>query len=264
MIKQKAGTTPNLFVDTPLSDAGAGVLLLVVSLLLLSCSLLLLVKTLQSVFRGNVAIWMQFLLNLEFKSVPFVGDYILLVFGMFITIMMQSSSITTSTLTPLVGIGLIKLEKMFPFTVGANIGTTVTGILSALASSNLEVALQVSIAHVTFNLFGTLIWFPFPPLRRVPIAMAKALGSLAADMRSFPLVYVAVVFGVLPVVLLGLSLAGTAAIVVGGGLIICCCLAIIVVIALRLGKPHKLPEALRRDPAWMPPSLRVVKEAEAA
>jgi sodium-dependent phosphate cotransporter len=262
MIKQKAGTTPNLFVDTPLSDESAGVLLLFVSLMLLSTTLLMLVKTLQSVFRGNVAIWMQFLLNLEFKSVPFVGDYILLLFGVFITIMMQSSSITTSTLTPLVGIGLIGLDKMFPFTVGANIGTTVTGILSALASSNLETALTVSIAHVSFNFVGTLIWFPIPMMRRVPLNMARVLGALAADMKVFPIVYTFVVFGLLPMVLLAISLAGVAVFAVFGGLIILSCFALIAVIALRFRKPEKLPELLRRDPAWMPPSLCVVNKAE--
>merc|ERR550514_881610 len=106
-----------------MSDSVAGLLLLVVSLILLSVCLILLVKTLQSVFRGRAAIWMKGLLNLEFKSVPCIGDYILVAFGAGITILMQSSSITTSTLTPLVGVGLITLEKMFPFTVGANIGT---------------------------------------------------------------------------------------------------------------------------------------------
>merc|ERR1719432_175333 len=115
---------------------------------------------------------MKALLNLEFKSVPYVGDYVLLLFGVVVTILFQSSSITTSTLTPLVGIGLIKLDKMFPFTVGANIGTTITGILSALASSNIGIGMRVALAHLLFNIFGTLIWFPVPMIRNVPLAMA--------------------------------------------------------------------------------------------
>ncbi len=122
MIKNKRTDTNNLFIDTPLSDSGAGWLLLFVSLILLSVTLILLVKLLQSVFRGRAAIWMQSLLNLEFKAVPGLADYVLVLFGVGITILMQSSSVTTSTLTPLVGVGLIKLDKMFPFTVGANIG----------------------------------------------------------------------------------------------------------------------------------------------
>ena len=44
--------------------------------------------------------------------------------GCAVTFLVQSSSITTSTLTPLVGLGIIQLEQMMPLTLGANIGTT--------------------------------------------------------------------------------------------------------------------------------------------
>merc|ERR1719183_1934939 len=156
-----------------MSDTVAGVLLLVVSLLFLTTCLILLVKLLQTIFRGRAAIWMRSLLNLEFKGpLSFLADYILILFGIGITILMQSSSVTTSTLTPLVGIGLIKLDKMFPFTVGANVGTTVTGMLSALAGSNIATGMTVALSHLLFNLFGTMIWFPIPMMRRVPLNMA--------------------------------------------------------------------------------------------
>merc|ERR550539_1990597 len=169
MIVNSQSKSSHMFMDTPMDDSTAGFLLLVISLVLLSTCLILLVTTLQSVFRGRAALWMKSLLNLEFKSVPCVADYVLIAFGAGITILMQSSSITTSTLTPLVGIGLIKLEKMFPFTVGANIGTTVTGILSALAGSNIATGMTVAMSHLLFNLLGTLIWFPIPFMRRCPI-----------------------------------------------------------------------------------------------
>merc|ERR1719433_1313565 len=198
----------HLFMDTPMSDDAAGWLLLFVSLIFMTTVLSLLVKVLQSVFRGRVAIWMQSLLNLEFKSVPFLGDYVLVAFGVGITILMQSSSITTSTLTPLVGVGLIKLEKMLPFTVGANIGTTVTGMMSALASSNIKVGMQVALAHLFFNLIGTLIWFPLPFMRAIPLGMAKFLGSMAADLRWFPVAYIFTIFAIIPIVFFLLSLAG--------------------------------------------------------
>ena len=57
--------------------------------------------------------------------------------------LVQSSSIFTSALTPLIGVGVVSLERAFPLTLGANIGTTATGILAALASSsNLDKALD--------------------------------------------------------------------------------------------------------------------------
>jgi len=252
----------HLFMDTPMSDAAAGWLLLIVSLIFLTTCLSLLVKLLQSVFRGRVAIWMQSLLNLEFKSVPLLGDYVLVAFGIGITILMQSSSITTSTLTPLVGVGLIKLEKMFPFTVGANIGTTLTGIMSALASSNIKVGMTVALAHLFFNLIGTLIWFPLPFMRAVPLSMAKFLGSMAADLRWFPLAYIFVVFAILPIIFFLLSLAGVAAIGVLGSLLFLALMAVIVLTFLRTTRPHVLPEGLKGDPAWLPNTLRVQKLEE--
>jgi hypothetical protein len=205
---------------------------------------------------------MQSLLNLEFKSVPFVGDYVLVLFGIGITILMQSSSITTSTLTPLVGVGLIKLEKMLPFTVGANIGTTVTGIMSALASSNIKVGMEVAYAHLFFNIIGTLIWFPLPFMRRIPLGMAKFLGNMAADLRWFPVAYIFAVFAIIPIVFFLLSLAGVAVIGVLGSLLFLALLSLVILTCLRTTRPHVLPEALKKDPRWLPETLRVQKQDE--
>jgi len=202
---------------------------------------------------------MQSLLNLEFKSVPYLGDYVLVAFGIGITILMQSSSITTSTLTPLVGVGLIKLEKMFPFTVGANIGTTLTGIMSALASSNIKVGMEVALAHLFFNLIGTLIWFPLPFMRAVPLGMAKFLGSMAGDVKWFPLAYIFVAFAILPLIFFLLSLAGAAAVGVLGSLLFMSLLAVLILICLRTTRPHVLPDSLTHDPEWLPETLRVQK-----
>jgi sodium-dependent phosphate cotransporter len=263
MIKNKRTDDNFIFLDTPMNDQEAGWLLLVVSLVMLSTTLILFVKLLQTIFRGRVAIWMQSVLNLEIKSVPYLGDYILLLFGAGVTILFQSSSITTSTLTPLVGIGLIKLDKMFPFTVGANIGTTVTGILSALASSNIPTGLVVAFAHLFFNLFGTLIWFPILPIRAIPLSMAQGLGSLAADLRWFPPAYIFLVFGVLPGLLFLLSLAHWAALVFVGLPIIFMLVAVSCLFGFRAQKPNILPEFLKKDLSFFPPSMRMGNEAGA-
>lgn len=47
---------------------------------------------------------------------------------------MESSSVFRSALTPLVGVGIIPLERYYACVVGSNIGTTSTGVLAALAS----------------------------------------------------------------------------------------------------------------------------------
>lgn len=123
-------------------------------------------------------------LNMEFPGkLAFLSDYMLLVVGAIVTILVQSSSILTSTLTPLVGMGVLRLEKMYPVTLGANVGTCVTGIMAALAASNLHTALVISFTHVYFNLSGILLWFVIPITRRVPISMARAMGNITATHR---------------------------------------------------------------------------------
>jgi sodium-dependent phosphate cotransporter len=124
--------------------------------------------------------------------------------GAAITILVQSSSITTSVLTPIVGLGVIQLEQMLPLTLGANIGTTVTGLLASLVSGNPD-ALQVALAHLFFNITGIIIWYPIPFMRKVPLEGARALGKWTRRSRLIPPIYIIIVFFVIPLLLLGLS-----------------------------------------------------------
>ena len=93
---------------------------------------------------------------------------------------------------------------MYPITLGANIGTTVTGLLAALASASTD-SLQVALSHLFFNLTGILIWYPIPFMRRIPMTLAKNLGKATKLWRAFPLVYIAVAFFGIPLLLLGIS-----------------------------------------------------------
>merc|ERR1719331_2981710 len=102
--------------------------------------------------------------------------------GLFVTICVQSSSITTSALTPLVGIGVLSVERMYPTVLGANIGTCITGVLAALAAdaTKLFLTLQVAYSHLFFNLSGIVIFHCIWPLRALPINAAKFLGDTTA------------------------------------------------------------------------------------
>ena len=64
-----------------------------------------------------------------------INGYVGMVIGCGVTILVQSSSITTSTLIPLAGIGLLKLEQIYPLTLGADIGTTFTALMAAMVSN---------------------------------------------------------------------------------------------------------------------------------
>jgi sodium-dependent phosphate cotransporter len=121
--------------------------------------------------------------------------------GTLITVMVQSSSITTSVMVPLVGAGVVTLEQLFPLTIGANFGTTITAMMAALATGS-PAAVSVALSHVLFNLTGAAILYPVPPLRRIPLAMARGMGSLAARRRWLAVVYILVVFFGVPLVLL--------------------------------------------------------------
>merc|ERR1719229_661406 len=97
-----------------------------------------------------------------------INGYLAIVIGAGLTVLVQSSSITTSTLTPLVGMGVIPLEDMLPLTLGANIGTTFTGLMAALVSNKID-ALQVALAHLFFNITGIIIFYPIPFMRKIPL-----------------------------------------------------------------------------------------------
>ena len=73
-----------------------------------------------------------------------------IIYGMLMTIAVQSSSITTSTLTPLVALDIITLEQMLPLTLGANIGTTCTAFIASVVSGSQD-AIQVSRLPLFFN-----------------------------------------------------------------------------------------------------------------
>lgn len=120
---------------------------------------------------------------------------------------LQSSSVFTSSLVPLVGMGIVSLERMFPLTLGSNIGTTFTGVIAALGqSTNFKQSIQISIVHTFFNISGIAIWYPVPFLRQAPLAIARYLGERSSHHRWFAVAYLAVVFLITPVILLGLAI----------------------------------------------------------
>jgi len=133
-----------------------------------------------------------------------INGYLAMLIGAGVTLLVQSSSITTSALTPLVGLGVLHVDQMYPLTLGANIGTTITGLLAALVSDNVG-SLQVALCHLFFNITGILIFYPIPFMRRIPINAALSLGKATRYWRFFPVVYIVVIFFVIPLALLGLS-----------------------------------------------------------
>jgi len=121
--------------------------------------------------------------------------------GLVMTVAVQSSSITTSILVPLVAAGVLTLDNAFPITLGANVGTTVTALLASMATESPD-ALVIALAHVTFNVLGILIFYPYPTLRRIPIELARRTGRAVVQRKSIVAVYVIGTFIVVPLSIL--------------------------------------------------------------
>ncbi len=116
--------------------------------------------------------------------------------GMAVTVCVQSSSITTSLLVPLIGAGILPLEPAFAATLGANVGTTVTALLASLTGT--PAAVTVALVHLLFNVSGILIIYPLPFIRKIPMSLARGLAAATAKRRIYALVYMIGVFFLLP------------------------------------------------------------------
>ena len=119
-----------------------------------------------------------------------------MIVGVVVTVMVQSSSITTSLLVPLAGAGVLRLRQAFPITLGANIGTTVTGLLAVLATTgeNAAAGLTIALVHLLFNLSATILVYPVERIRNIPLAAARKLADVAAESRRWALLYVVLLF----------------------------------------------------------------------
>lgn len=115
------------------------------------------------------------------------------------TVAVQSSSITTSILVPMVGAGVLTLRNAFPVTLGANVGTTVTALLASLAV-DLRAGLVVALTHTLFNFFGILAIYPVPAIRRIPIRLAEGLAERAAKNYLLVGAYTVGVFMLVPMI----------------------------------------------------------------
>ncbi|TBR41584.1 Na/Pi cotransporter family protein [Marinomonas agarivorans] len=126
--------------------------------------------------------------------------------GTLITAMVQSSSTTTSLLIPLASSGTFKLKEIYPFTLGANIGTCITAVLSATAVvGNAYAALQIALIHLLYNILGVLVIYGVPVLRKLPLKMAERFGEIAEENKFIALIYISGIFFLLPILLLSLN-----------------------------------------------------------
>ncbi|UCD56650.1 MAG: Na/Pi symporter [Candidatus Hydrogenedentota bacterium] len=172
---------------------------LLFALLILFMSLYLIVKVLKSLVLARVEAF--------FNTYIFRNAALSLLVGLVVTSLVQSSSVTTSLIVPMAAAGVLTLEQIFPYTLGANVGTTVTAILASLAtvSAGNMGGVTIAFTHLLFNVFGIFIFYP---IRFIPLGLARELGRRTAENRFFPLLYVITVFFYIPGICIYLSKFG--------------------------------------------------------
>ncbi|MFW6198604.1 MAG: Na/Pi symporter [Acidobacteriota bacterium] len=177
----------------------AAVALILLSAAALFGALYLLVRSL----RALAASRLEAIVGRTLDARPHMGFLV----GIVVTIMVQSSSITTSILVPLAGAGIMTLHHVFPITLGANVGTTFTALMASLAApaATAAAAIQVALAHLAFNLVATALIYLHPRTREVPIRMARWLADQAVRSRRYAVLYVLLLFYGIPAALIALS-----------------------------------------------------------
>jgi len=231
-----------------IGDTGAGVILLVISLFMLCGCLMGMVKLLNSLLGEKVKEAIKDGVNkdIPIKGLGWLTGYLAMLVGAILTVLVQSSSVFTSTLTPLAGAGLVSLERAYPLTLGSNIGTTSTSLLAAMAAggAHAQDSVQIALVHLMFNIIGIAIFYPVP-FMRWPISLAQTLGETTAKYRWFALVYLFGMFLVFPGFIFLLSLAGPIVIYVVFVPIAALLLLITIVNLLQKKRPKLLPAKLQ-------------------
>ena len=173
-----------------------GTFLVIVGLVIILLSLAYITKNMRQLVADRIEASLNRVLGTG-------AGVVAMVLGLLITISVQSSSITTSIMIPLAAAGVVTLRNIYPVTLGANVGTTITALLAALAASRPE-ALTVGIVHTLFNLGGIALLYPIPAVRYIPVRAAENLARIAVQRRVIAIAYVVTAFIVIP--LLGVAI----------------------------------------------------------
>lgn len=153
----------------------------------------------------STAVYKAFVVNSfqDINKLIFKNPYMAFVYGTFFTAAVQSSTVTTSLVVPLVANKKVSVKKAFPFIIGANIGTTITAAIAAIYKT--EAAIALAIVHFLFNLIGALIFLPFPTLRNIPVILAMYIGKRTVKNKFLGFAYILLTFFIIPFLLIYFS-----------------------------------------------------------
>jgi sodium-dependent phosphate cotransporter len=174
------------------SDVAGGATLIVLGIAIVFLAITVMGKLMKSLMVGRA----KDILKNAIGRGPLHGIFS----GSVVTVLVQSSSTTTSLMVPLVGTGVLKVRDIYPFTLGANIGTCITALLAATAVTGefAAFALQIALVHLTFNILATVFIFGIPFLRELPLKGADIISDLAIKNKAVVAAYLLAVFIVMP------------------------------------------------------------------
>jgi sodium-dependent phosphate cotransporter len=170
----------------------AALAILAIGLGLIFLALVLITRNMRQLVRGSVERAMN-------NFVGRGGGTFGILVGILITVAVQSSTITTSILVPLVAAGLLTARSAYPITLGANVGTTVTALIASLAVTQ-PAGLTIALVHTLFNVVALLLIFPVRIIRDVPVRLAERFAGIAVEHPTLVGVYIAGLFVVIPVI----------------------------------------------------------------
>lgn len=195
-VKQPVGWVEDVYRDLGAEENVLGTLMVLTGLVIVLLALTFITKNMRQLVADRVERSLNAVLGRG-------GGSVAMLLGMIITVSVQSSSITTSIMIPLAAAGVVSLQNIYPVTLGANVGTTITALLAALAASRPE-ALTIGLVHTLFNITGIVLLYPYPRIREIPIRLALALAEIAVNRQVLAVTYVLTVFVIVP--LLGVAI----------------------------------------------------------
>ena len=174
-----------------------------VAFVLLLLGLRLMGDAMQRIFQSSTRAWIRRSLGHPVRGalVGFVSCWLL-----------QSSSVTTSLMIPLVAKKVATLRNAYHVAIGASVGTTAdAGQLLSYVKYGVP-GLAAGVVHIAVNLVGAVLFMSIPVLRALPVTVARSIGSWLGDKRYAPLIFGALVlatfFGVpLAIFMIGRTVA---------------------------------------------------------
>lgn len=125
----------------------------------------------------------------EFSKSPALKDIIanlnssilLIIFGAILTAIIQSSTAITSIAISMVAVGLINISQGIYLTLGANVGTCLTGMLAGMKSDGAN-AKRTSLMQLIFNIGGVVLVYIIDLLMKLISGGNMSFGILFENM----------------------------------------------------------------------------------